>query len=112
MRHVLLHLARLHREWRDSPHGVPWRTAGTRSDQASLSRTLRRLEALGLVLRQNQTSGNGTRPGFEGRAIDSAAERRAGSRSTHVRVLPEGLALAERLTKETTEMLTGVSARR
>lgn len=37
--------------------GVPWRTNGlTRSEHASLSRTLRRLETRGLVIRKNDVS--------------------------------------------------------
>jgi hypothetical protein len=91
--------------------GIPWRTTGTRSDQASLSRALRRLEERGLVLRQNQ-HGEGAidgRPRLDpiGRLRTSGFCRRDKddgrvTRTDHVVLLPAGLALAERLTKGAT----------
>ena len=55
--------------------GASWYTDTDRSGQASLSRSLRRLEARGLVLRRNQYRG--------------------GPRTTHVKLLPDGLALLQ-----------------
>ena len=69
-RHVLAHLMRVHAA--ESQHfGVAWRTEGSRAAQASLSRTLRRLEARGLVRRESVYG-----------------ERKPGSRTTRVRLLP------------------------
>ena len=96
---VLQHLLDL---WRRCPSdgpdakevwGVPWRVGGTRSFAASSSRTLRRLEDRGLVLRQNGASGS---PDTQ-MARTSRAE--AHNRTTGVVLLPAGLELAERLTK-------------
>jgi len=75
--------------------GVRWRTKGTRSDQTSLSRALRRLEERGLVLRQNQVRGSGE---GTGRCRLSKAEEH--NRTTHVRLLPDGIEVAERLSTE------------
>jgi hypothetical protein len=77
--------------------GVPWRGEPglSASDRASMSRTLRRLEGRGFVLRQNRTGG-----------CPITRDRREGpesphNRTTHVQITEAGLTLAERLTKET-----------
>jgi hypothetical protein len=98
-RNVLEHLARLQAE-RIFDHpaceqwGVPYRTSGSRCDHASLSRTLARLEARGLVIRQNWKSGNNSTPGFEGRVRYDGEGRRKGSRTTSVYVTPAGMEMA------------------
>ena len=75
--------------------GVPWRLSGTRSVQASVSRSLRRLEQRGLILRQNMTSGSGE---GTGECRHSKAERH--NRMTHLRLLPEGIVTAKRLSAD------------
>ena len=103
-RNILLHLYECHQDAADDPlyarfacWGTVWHTAGSRSNQASLSRALKRLEARGFLLRQNWISGT---PGRD-RPMDgprtSATDPHA--RTTSVQLLPEGVAVAERLTK-------------
>ena len=103
-RDVLLHLYRLTLD-RDYVYetcpawGVPWQTRGlTRSESASLSRTLARLEGHGLILRQNPQTGNNATPGAEGRVRVDGEGRRASSRTTAIHVTTIGMILAERLT--------------
>jgi hypothetical protein len=113
-RAILLHLYRLHLEAQPriglAPWGVTWKTSGTRSEQASISRSLRRLEARGLILRQNSRSGNNATayPAPNGamsfgRARQAGDGRRARSRTTDVLLLHEGVEVAERLTNIATE---------
>ena len=66
---------------------VPWGTEGDRTFQASTSRSLRRLEAHGLLQRLHATAGRA-------RALPEATQHR----TTHVCLLPAGLVLAQRLT--------------
>jgi len=104
------HLARRY----DKIWGLPWRTTGTRSEQASMSRSLRRLEERGLVLRQNERTGNiDGRPRLDPLGVLSTSEwcRRDKddgrvARTDHVQILPAGIALAERLTKVEGKLLT------
>lgn len=67
----------------------------TRATQAARSRALARLEARGLILRQNEVSGSPTRA----MARRSAAEAPP-LRTTHVLLLPAGIEVAERLTQK------------
>jgi hypothetical protein len=84
---MLIHLYRIYQE-ADSPErdvdGVYWGVTGGAVKQASVSRSLRRLETRGLILRQHHAAG---------RERLTATHRR----TTHVRLLPAGLALAQRL---------------
>ena len=82
--------------------GVRWATSSSRSEAASLSRTLRRLEERGLILRQNASQGNNTTPGFEGRVRMVGDGRQKGSRTLSVTMLPAGIEMAKRLTTEST----------
>ena len=66
-------------------------TAG-RSDSAAVSRAMRRLEDRGLLLRQNQSTGNPA----TGQCRHTAAEPH--NRTTHVRLTLAGLDAAKRLT--------------
>jgi hypothetical protein len=66
--------------------GIPWRTSGTRAFHAAVSRSLKRLEAQGFVLRQNHTSGPLRK-----------SKRARHTRTTHVQLLPAGLKLATRI---------------
>ena len=97
--HLATHLlARNYACW-----GVPWgaRGAHSRSRQASVSRALARLEQRGLVLRQNWVNGSPGTGGIRTAATDPHL------RTTNVLLLPAGIALAARLTKQTAnEMLT------
>jgi hypothetical protein len=70
-----------------TPGVVPWGTEGDRTFQASASRSLRRLEAHGLLQRLHATAGRA-------RALPEATQHR----TTHVCLLPAGLVLAQRLT--------------
>lgn len=111
--HVLQHLYRLQVQQQHSglclKWGVPWHTKASRSEQASLSRTLARLEARGLVLRQNQRTGNNAvmKPDPNG-TLSSGSVRAPGdarvpkSRTTSVLLLPAGIAIVERLTRPVT----------
>jgi len=100
---VLAHLYRLYVDQAPGPFGVPWRTTGTRSGQASLSRALRRLETRGLVLRQNQVVGSPdsvavdpdgvSRPGYK----RTSRDQRHG-RTTHVELTAAGIEVAKGLT--------------
>ena len=74
--------------------GVDWSVTGTRSEQASVSRTLARLEPRGLILRQNYVSG---RPDTENGAIRTSAVD-PHNRTTSVVLLRAGITLAKRLT--------------
>ena len=79
-RSILLHLCRLYQA--EDPHerehvGVFWGVRGTPVRQASLSRSLRRLEARHLLVRLRQPPG----------------------KTWGVRVLPAGLAMADRFTQ-------------
>jgi hypothetical protein len=85
--------------------GIPWRNPSangfSRSEQASISRALKRLEQRELVLRQNEVSGCPT----TGSCREWNTEPHA--RSTCVRLLPEGIRVAKRLTRESVDrMLT------
>jgi len=84
---ILTHLYRIYQEAdpseRDSD-GVYWGVRGGAVKQASVSRSLRRLETRGLILRQHYATG---------RATPVANHRR----TTHVRLLPAGLAIAQQL---------------
>ncbi len=73
--------------------GVPILTAGSASYRASVSRSLRRLEARGLILRQNNVSNI---PGLSGRRRSADDPHR---KTTHVAFTDIGLAYMERLTK-------------
>ncbi len=105
-RSVLLHLYRLKQEQEQEYDGhplreyvllwgVPWHVTGTRSEQASVSRTLARLESRGLILRQNVNSG----------CPDTGCLRKSApdphNRTTGVVVLRDGVDLAKRLTTDT-----------
>ena len=70
-----------------TPGAVPWGTEGDRTFQASTSRSLRRLEAHGLLQRLHDTAGSVRQP-----------PETAHHRTTHVCLLPAGLVLAQRLT--------------
>jgi len=78
-------------QWRR--HGLEWsgihlprqEDGISRTDSSSLSRSLRRLEDRGLIVRRNQTSG----PPDEGFTVQH--------RTTHVAFTPAGRALAEEL---------------
>jgi hypothetical protein len=104
-------LVRLYEEYTQCPHyrsptgwGIPWRTHETRSRCSSLSRALRRLEARGLLLRQNWWGGL---PGLEGPRQSKDDPHR---RSTSVLLLPAGVELARELVnKKTTDNLLTVS---
>jgi len=80
--------------------GIRCRTEGTRAQQASISRALRRLEQRGLILRQNQASRSPGNGGLRHTAEDPHDRR------THILLLPVGREIAERLTKKQSEMLT------
>ena len=73
------------------PDYLRWRTTGEPAVSASLSRAMRRLEARGLVLRQNYTSGMGG--AYGGRLRQSQADPH--NRTTHVQILPAGLEAAK-----------------
>ena len=84
---MLIYLYRLYQEADPSERdidGVYWGVRGGPTKQASVSRALRRLETRGLLLRQHHTTG---------RETPVASHRR----TTHVRLLPAGLVLAQRL---------------
>jgi hypothetical protein len=95
-RSILLHLYRLYQQ--EDPHerdryGVFWGVRGTRVRQASISRTLRRLEGRGLILRLRHAAASAMEgdPGQE-----TPQDTRC--RTTGVLLLPAGLAVAQRLT--------------
>ena len=85
--------------------GVPWRTSGTASDRAVLSRSISRLEARGLVLRQNiwrGTEGPEHANPYDGRLTTSWGIRPNKSipppkRTTHLTLTTEGLEIAHAL---------------
>ena len=104
-RNVLLHLYRLKQEQEQEYDGhpfrehvlgwgVPWHVTGTRSEQASVSRTLLRLESRDLILRQNAVSGNPDTGCLRKSATDPH------NRTTTVLLLSAGVELAHRLTKQ------------
>jgi hypothetical protein len=68
--------------------GIRWRVTGSRSQAASISRSLRRLEQRGLVLRQNEIRGNPE----TGTMRESKEDPHA--RTINVQLTPEGRALA------------------
>jgi DNA-binding MarR family transcriptional regulator len=74
------------------PGTVPWRTKGTASERASLSRTLRRLEKRGLLLRVNQVDGP-----------DRKVAADPHDRTTDVLLSPAGIDLAKRLSNPDAE---------
>jgi hypothetical protein len=81
--HILAHLVRLYNDTAPAERetvGIPWGIVGSRSWQASASRTLRRLEARGLLVRLRHPAGQAT-----------------GAR-TYVRLLSAGLDVAKQLT--------------
>lgn len=109
-RAILLHLFRIHKRHHQGVWGVPWGTSTSRTEAASLSRSLRRLEERGLILRQNIYSGNNATPHTApdgrfvlGRVRGVGDQRLAKSRTTSVTILPAGIELAERLTRQATE---------
>jgi DNA-binding MarR family transcriptional regulator len=75
--------------WRDAVPVPRARAGQSRSDSASISRAVRRLEDRGLIERLNHVSGA---PG-EGYATQM--------RTTHIRLTESGRAVAERLTETT-----------
>jgi len=75
---------------------IYWRTEGTDSDRAALSRSLRRLEQRGLLLRLNFVSGMGERYGLAMRRSKNDPH----NRTTHIRLLPEGVKVGRRLSNE------------
>ena len=84
---MLIYLYRLYQEADPSERdivGVYWGVNGGAVKQASVSCSLRRLESRGLLVRQHLTAGRET----------LAPTHR---RTTHVRLLHAGLALAQRL---------------
>ena len=100
--HILLWLAERHPLVHplNAAWGVRWRVGdATASVRASLSRSLRRLELRGLVLRQDDWSGNPE----TGKARQTAAEPH--QRTTHVQLLPAGIEMAERLTNRGAEFV-------
>jgi hypothetical protein len=85
---ILTHLYRIYQEAAPPERdidGVYWGVTGGAVKQASVSRSLRRLEIRGLLVRQHHATGRET----------PAATH---WRTTHVRLLPAGLALGQRLT--------------
>lgn len=74
----------------------PVRGQETRATQAARSRAVARLEARGLVLRQNEARGCPT----TGCARTSVSDPKA-ARTTSVLLLPAGIELAQRLTART-----------
>ena len=88
--HILVHVYRKVQETDQTaltPGVVPRGTEGDRTFQASVSRSLRRLEAHGLLQRLHDAAGRG-------RVSPEATQHR----TTHVCLLPAALALAHRLT--------------
>jgi hypothetical protein len=90
--HILLHIYRRCQEAHQAAgaHDAPiwWRVAGNRSEQASASRSLRRLEARGLVQRvHHRAAGPGREPPEHVRF-----------RTTHVCLTRDGRDMAQRLT--------------
>ena len=78
--------------------GVRWHGLygqGTRSEQASLSRTLARLESRGLILRQNWASGSPDTDGLR------TSKTEAHIRMSNVLILTAGVDLGQRLTNYT-----------
>ena len=87
------------------PWGVRWRPGkwGVTNDpsrRAAYSRMLKRLEARGLILRQNQVSGNP----LNGEVRTSGTEPH--NRTTHVFLTDLGVQVASRLTNDTCVLLT------
>ena len=89
---------------RHSAWGVPWRTSGTASARAVLSRSISRLEARGLVLRNNRSRGTEgpLRADPSGELTTNWGVRPDKSipnpkRTTHVSLTTEGLKIAQSL---------------
>jgi hypothetical protein len=98
-------------EWlRNSPdcyaacrdHGAPLmriRPKGvSRADSAAFSRALRRLEARGLIIRTNSSSGSPEQQGWPRGRVRLRMEEPAPKRTDHIILTPEGEAVAKRLT--------------
>jgi hypothetical protein len=93
---ILLHLYHLYQQ--EDPrerdrYGVFWGVRGTRVRQVSISRTLRRLEGRGLILRLRHAAASAMEGGSGQETSQSAR-----CRTTGVLLLPAGLAVAQRLT--------------
>ena len=88
--HILVHVYRKGQEADQTAHpsgGVSWGVEGDRVFQASVSRSLRRLERHGLLQRLHYAAGR----------VSESPEPTL-HRTTHVCLLPAGLVLAQRLT--------------
>lgn len=85
---------------------IPWRVSGSPCKRAARSRSLRRLECRGLILRVNLRSGMGPARNFGQRK--SATDPH--TRTTHIRLLPAGIETANRLTNGKSYLLTGSEA--
>lgn len=77
--------------------GIPWRVGGSPAAHSAISRSIRRLEERGLVLRQNRASGSPGRGNPRITKDDSIPLR-----STHILLLPLGQEAAKRLTNSVT----------
>lgn len=106
-KYVLVHIYKLWIQMMPHHWGVRWATSSSRSGAASMSRTLHRLEERGLILRQNDVSGNNavkhpTPDGTmsNGKVRQPGDGRQKGSRTLSVTMLPAGIELAERLTSQ------------
>ena len=86
---------------------IYWRTDGTDCQRATLSRTLRRLERRGLLLRLNFFSGMGERHGFGVRQSKNDPH----NRTTHIKLLPLGVETGKRLTNQLIGSVNRLSAR-
>jgi hypothetical protein len=105
---ILLHLYRLWQEYEEwtpewghrDEYGVPWHTKGAQNHRPSVSRALKRLEARGLLRRQNYMDICYQKPAPFPHLM--TPRHRTRWRTTCIALLPEGIALAKRLTSETT----------
>mgnify|MGYP005842338755 CR=1 FL=1 len=98
-RHLLSHLMERTDAGTHYFGAVPWRTSGSRSDQAAISRAMARLERRGLVLRINYPTGLPDGSGLMRTRADQPHNR-----TTHVRLTKAGIDTARRLTITTTRI--------
>lgn len=84
--------------------GAVWKTGGmSRSDQASISRAVARLEARGFLLRQNNTGGS---PGCD--HIRYTPEDLPPIRTSRLQLMPAGRAAAELLSKPPSQQTVNI----